>query len=67
MRQKSGPEKEPAEDAIRDIRRAPRRHFSAEEKIRVVLEGARGCPSASGTDWVPTRSPSAKVDALSCP
>jgi exonuclease III len=44
MRQKSGPEKGPAEDAIRDIRRATRRHFSAEEKIRVVLEGARGCP-----------------------
>ena len=36
MRQKSGPEKEPAEDAIRDIRRATRRRFSAEEKIRVV-------------------------------
>ena len=28
MRQKSGPEKQPAEDAIRDIRRAARRHFS---------------------------------------
>jgi hypothetical protein len=26
MRQKSGPEKQPAEDAIRDIRRATRRH-----------------------------------------
>src|SRR6202047_5538455 len=42
MRQKPGPEKQPAEDAIRDIRRAPRRHFSAEEKIRIVLEGLRG-------------------------
>jgi transposase-like protein len=42
MRQKSGPEKQPAEHAIRDIRRATRRHFSAEEKIRVVLEGLRG-------------------------
>src|ERR1700684_1200576 len=41
MRQKSGPEKQPAEDAIRDIRRATRRHFSAEEKIRIVLEGLR--------------------------
>ena len=27
MRQKSGPEKQPAEDAIRDIRRATRRTF----------------------------------------
>ena len=42
MRQKSGPEKQPAEDAIRDIRRATRRHFSAEEKIRIVLEGPAG-------------------------
>jgi transposase len=42
MRQKSGPEKQPAEDTIRDIRRATRRHFSAEEKIRIVLEGLRG-------------------------
>jgi transposase len=42
MRQKSGPEQQPAEDAIRDIRRATRRHFSAEEKIRIVLEGLRG-------------------------
>src|SRR6478609_7801581 len=42
MRQKSGPEKQPAEDAIRDIRRVTRLHFSAEEKIRVVLEGLRG-------------------------
>jgi transposase len=42
MRQKSGSEKQPAEDAIRDIRRATRRHFSAEEKIRIVLEGLRG-------------------------
>jgi len=42
MRQKSGPEKQPAEDTIKDIRRATRRHFSAEEKIRIVLEGLRG-------------------------
>jgi len=42
MRQKSGPEKQPAEAAIKDIRRATRRHFSAEDKIRIVLEGLRG-------------------------
>ena len=42
MRQKSGPEKQPAEETIKDIRRATRRHFSAEEKMRVVLEGLRG-------------------------
>src|SRR3984885_12174786 len=47
MRQKSGPDKAPAEDAIKDIRRATRRHFSAEDKIRIVLEGLRGEDSIS--------------------
>ena len=42
MRQKSGPVRAPAEQVVKDIRRATRRHFSAEEKIRVVLEGLRG-------------------------
>ena len=42
MRQKSGPGKAPAEHVIKDIRRATRRHFSAEDKIRIVLEGLRG-------------------------
>ena len=41
MRQKSGSAREPAEQVVKDIRRATRRHFSAEEKIRIVLEGAR--------------------------
>ena len=34
--------KDSAENAIRDIRRATRRRYSAEEKIRIVLEGLRG-------------------------
>src|SRR5215204_1204891 len=42
MKQKSGPAKEPAETVVKDIRRATRRHFSAEDKIRIVLEGLRG-------------------------
>jgi len=42
MKQKSGPVKRPAEQVVKDIRRATRRQFSAEEKIRVVLEGLRG-------------------------
>src|SRR6202022_923286 len=41
-RQKSGPVKESAEKVVKDIRRATRRHFSAEDKIRIVLEGLRG-------------------------
>jgi len=35
-------DKAPAEQVIKDIRRATRRHFSAEDKIRIVLEGLRG-------------------------
>ena len=31
-----------AEKTVRDIRRATRRKFSSEEKIRIVLEGLRG-------------------------
>jgi len=42
MRRKSEPDKAPAEQVIKDIRRATRRHFSAEDKIRIVLEGLRG-------------------------
>ena len=42
MRQKSGPVKEPATQVLKNIRRATRRHFSAEDKIRIVLEGLRG-------------------------
>jgi len=42
MRQKPGPTKEPAEQVLKEIRRATRKHYSAEEKIRIVLEGLRG-------------------------
>ena len=36
------PAKRPAEQVVKDIRRATRRHFSAEDKIRIVLDGLRG-------------------------
>ena len=42
MRQKSMVSKEPAEKAVRDIRRKTRKQYSAEEKIRIVLSGLRG-------------------------
>jgi transposase len=42
MRQKPGLAKEPAEQVVKEIRRATRKHYSAEEKIRIVLEGLRG-------------------------
>ena len=34
--------KQSSEAAVREIRRRTRRRFSAEEKVRVVLEGLRG-------------------------
>ena len=42
MRQKSGTGKGSAETVIKDIRRATRKQYGAEEKIRIVLEGLRG-------------------------
>ena len=42
MRPKSSRLKKPAEQVVKDIRRATRRHFSAEDKIRIVLDGLRG-------------------------
>ena len=42
MRQRDKQAPQSAEETVRDIRRATRRHFSAEEKIRIVLEGLRG-------------------------
>jgi transposase len=53
MNKKSGPDKAPAERVIKDIRRATRRQFSAEEKIRIVLEGLRGEDSVASS---PARS-----------
>lgn len=41
MRQKKA-DQDSAEKAVRDIRRATRRKYSAEEKIRIVLESLRG-------------------------
>jgi transposase len=34
--------KDSAEKTVRDTRRRTRRHYSAEDKIRIVLEGLRG-------------------------
>jgi transposase len=37
MKHKSGPDKAPAEQVLKNIRRQTRRQYSAEEKIRIVL------------------------------
>ena len=42
MNTKNRTRKDSAEKTVRDIRRATRRNYSAEEKIRIVLEGLRG-------------------------
>src|SRR5580698_7731976 len=42
MRTKSPGPKAPAERVLKDIRRATRKHYSAEDKIRIVLDGLRG-------------------------
>ena len=42
MKLKSYQPKAPAEQVVKDIRRATRRHYSTEDKIRIVLSGLRG-------------------------
>ena len=42
MKPKSSRSKSPAEHVVKGIRRKTRRHFSAEDKIRIVLDGLRG-------------------------
>jgi transposase len=42
MRSKVETDSEEAEKRVRDIRRATRRQYSAEEKIRIVIAGLRG-------------------------
>ena len=42
MRAKIEADSEAAEKAVRDIRRATRRHFTAEDKVRIVIAGLRG-------------------------
>jgi transposase len=39
MTTKSRIRKSSSEQVVKDIRRATRRHFSAEDKIRIVLDG----------------------------
>ena len=42
MRQKPSDRQSHSEKLIKDIRRATRKHYSAEDKIRIVLDGLRG-------------------------
>ena len=40
--------KSPGEKIVKDIKRATRKHYSSEEKIRIVLDGLRGEDSIAG-------------------
>jgi transposase len=42
VKQKSQTRQTGATKAIKDIRRATRKRYSAEEKIRIILDGLRG-------------------------
>ena len=60
MRQKSVPAKEPATQVVKNIRRATRRHFSAEDKITIAFEVGPmpdGCWRTMNTKHPPRRSP----------
>ena len=46
-------QKDSSEKAVRDIRRKTRRKFSAEEKIRIVLEALRGEGRGRGDGFAP--------------
>jgi transposase len=49
--------KPPAEKVLRDIRRATRKHHSAEDKIRIVLEGLCGEESIAALCRQEARAP----------
>ena len=42
MRQTDGTRRSPGEKIVKDIKRATRKHYSSEEKIRIVLDGLCG-------------------------
>lgn len=42
--------KSPGEKIVKDIKRATRKHYSSEEKIRIVLDGLRDLEGKSETE-----------------
>lgn len=51
MRQKPGTRKSHGEKVVKDIRRATRKQYSAEEKIRIVLDDLKGEDSIAELCW----------------
>ena len=64
MRQKSAPDEVTSERIVKDISRATPKRHSAEEKIRIVLEGLRGEDSIA--EQVDTSEAEGRADTL-CP
>jgi transposase len=58
------PAERAAEAVVKDIRRATRRHFSAEDKIRIVLVGLRGEDSIASMEILAALPP---PTTQSCP
>jgi len=48
MRQRSGPRRSASEKLVKDIQLATHKQYSAEEKIRIILDGLRGEDSVAG-------------------
>ena len=48
----NGGRQSPSERLLRDIRRATRKQYSAEEKIRILLDGLRGEVSCRSFDLI---------------
>ena len=51
MRQKSRSVGSHGEKVVKDIRRATRKQYSAEEKIRIVLDGLKGTGKCARYHW----------------
>lgn len=60
MKPKQSSSKRSADKVIKDIRRKTRRHFSAEDKIRIVLEGQQNPVTPEGNmirlEWFGNRA-----------
>ena len=48
MRQTTGTRKSPGEKIVKDIKRATRKNYSSEDKIRIVLGGLRSSSATHG-------------------
>ena len=73
MRQKSNSNALSSEEMVKGIRRATRKRYSAEEKIRIVLDGLRGedatnraDPSASSSGGAVPQLLADLIDPLEC-